>query len=91
MMGLLVICMVWQVVSLYILQSPSIYTDELARFLLIWVSFLGAAFYSGQNLHVAIDILSNRLGIAHQLKIRVFVYVIIVLFVLCVFVIGGDC
>ena len=33
----LVVCVVWQVFSRYVLNQPSTLTDELARFLMIWV------------------------------------------------------
>ena len=36
-MSLLVIDVPWQVFSRFILQDPSSFTEELARFLLIWV------------------------------------------------------
>ena len=34
----------WQVISRYIFSSPSSWTEEVARFLLIWIGVLGAAF-----------------------------------------------
>ncbi|MGJ8675406.1 MAG: TRAP transporter small permease, partial [Pseudoalteromonas sp.] len=37
-----VVC--WQVFSRFIMRSPSSYTEELARFLLIWIGVLGAAY-----------------------------------------------
>ena len=40
LLSLLVIDVVWQVFTRYILQAPSTFTDELARYLLIWVSLL---------------------------------------------------
>lgn len=43
-MSVLVICVVWQVFSRYVLNQPSTSTDELARFLMIWVGLLGAAY-----------------------------------------------
>ncbi|QHB16907.1 TRAP transporter small permease [Mannheimia pernigra] len=58
---LLVICVVWQVFSRFILQDPSVYTDELARFLFIWVGLIGAAYAFGQKKHLAIDLLATRL------------------------------
>lgn len=36
----LVVCVVWQVFSRYVLNQPSTLTDELARFLMIWVGLL---------------------------------------------------
>lgn len=43
----LVMCVVWQVFSRYVLNQPSTLTDELARFLMIWVGLLGAAYTVG--------------------------------------------
>ena len=40
-MSLLVVDVLWQVFSRFILQNPSSFTEELARFLLIWVGLLG--------------------------------------------------
>lgn len=90
LMGTLVLTVIWQVISRYILQSPSIFTDELARFLLIWVSLLGAAYYSGQNEHIAIDILPRRASAVNQYRLKLFTALLIALFVAFVFVIGGG-
>ncbi|MFC0180591.1 TRAP transporter small permease [Thorsellia kenyensis] len=53
----LVFCVVWQVFSRYVLNSPSTFTDELARFLFIWVALFGAAYTVGLKKHLAIDFL----------------------------------
>ena len=47
-------CTVWQVVSRYFLGISTSFTDELARFLFIWVSLLGAAYVFGKRGHIAI-------------------------------------
>lgn len=90
LMGTLVLCVVWQVISRYILNAPSTFTDELARFLLIWVSFLGVAYLSGRNAHVSIDVLSERLKPAQRVRLNVFINLVIILFVLSVLVYGGG-
>lgn len=89
-MGLLVLDVVWQVFTRYIIGSPSTFTDELARFLLIWVSLLGGAYASGKHLHLSIDIFSHRLSPAGQQKLAIVIYLIIIAFVTTVFVIGGS-
>ena len=48
LMALMVINVLWQVASRFILGSPSSFTDELARYLMIWIGILGAA-YVGQK------------------------------------------
>ncbi len=55
--AVLVACVVWQVFSRYVLESPSTVTDEMARFLFIWVALLGGAYTLGQRRHLAIDLL----------------------------------
>ena len=57
----LVCCVVWQVMSRYILNAPSTYTDEIARFLFIWVGLVGAAYALGKKKHLAIDLLAIKL------------------------------
>lgn len=57
--AVLVACVVWQVFSRYVLGTPSTVTDEMARFLFIWVALLGGAYTLGQRRHLAIDLLST--------------------------------
>jgi TRAP-type C4-dicarboxylate transport system permease small subunit len=90
LMVLLVADVVWQVVSRYVLGAPSPYTDEIARFLLIWVALLGAAYASGRNMHIAIDIFPERLGPVQRRRLDLLVDTIVILFVLLVPVIGGG-
>lgn len=59
-MSTLVLDVLWQVFSRYVLASPSSFTDELAGFLLIWVGLLGAAYVAGKNEHLAIDLLLQK-------------------------------
>ena len=57
LMSVLVIDVLWQVFSRYVLNAPSSYTDELAGFLLIWVGVVGAAYVAANREHLAIDLL----------------------------------
>ena len=88
-MGLMVINVLWQVFTRFIMSNPSSFTDELARYLMIWVGVLGAAYVSGKNMHVAIDVLSNRLTEKKQKNLSLFVHGIVIIFSLLVLVIGG--
>ncbi len=90
LMGILVINVVWQVFSRYVLNAPSTFTDELARFLLIWVSLLGVAYLSGQNAHISIDVLLHRLQPKSKFRLQLLIHSIIILFVFFVLVLGGG-
>ena len=89
-MTLMVINVLWQVASRFILGSPSSFTDELARYLMIWIGILGAAYVSGQNMHVAIDVLPRRFNITIQKRLKLLVQIVIILFCLTAMVIGGS-
>lgn len=88
-MGVMVVNVLWQVFSRYILGSPSTFTDELARYLLIWLGVLGAAYVSGRNMHVAIDVLPSPADSKVRKRIAYFVNGLIVIFAFGAFVVGG--
>lgn len=89
LMSVLVIDVLWQVFSRYLLSSPSSFTDELAGFLLIWVGVLGAAYVAGRKEHLAIDILIQRSPPARQRLLLYIIHSLIFLFALSVMVTGG--
>src|SRR6056297_3587351 len=89
LLPILVIDVLWQVFSRYVLSSPSSFTDELAGYLLIWVSLLGAAYVAGRQEHLAIDILLQRSRPARRRRIQLLIYLVILVFALSVMVIGG--
>lgn len=90
LMSVLVLDVLWQVFSRYILNSPSSFTDELAGYLLIWVSLLGAAYVAGRKEHLAIDILLRKSPPERQKKLMLSIEIIIFLFALLVMVVGGG-
>jgi TRAP-type C4-dicarboxylate transport system permease small subunit len=89
LMTILVLDVLWQVFSRYLLTSPSSFTDELAGFLLIWVGVLGAAYVAGRKEHLAIDILVQRSPPARQRFLLYLIHSLIFLFALSVMVTGG--
>lgn len=90
LMAVLVLDVVWQVITRFILRDPSSFTDELARFLLIWVGLLGAAYASGQRLHLAIDLVSERLTERRKQLLGALIELVVLVFAVCVLVIGGS-
>ena len=89
LMTVLVLDVLWQVISRYLLSSPSSFTDELAGFLLIWVGVLGAAYVAGRKEHLAIDILIQRSPPVRQRRLLYLIHSLIFLFALSVMVTGG--
>ena len=90
LMSVLVLDVLWQVASRYVMNSPSSYTDELAGFLLIWVGLFGAAYVAGKREHLAIDLLLQRSSDKRKRKLEIAISVIVILFAIVVMVIGGS-
>ncbi|MFD1616308.1 TRAP transporter small permease [Gelatiniphilus marinus] len=88
-MAVMVVNVLWQVFTRFVMGSPSSFTDELARYLMIWVGVLGAAYISGRRMHVAIDLLPARLNKEGQTKLKIFINWIIIVFCFSAFVVGG--
>jgi len=87
--GLLVIDVLGQVFSRYILNQSFAFTEELARFSLIWLSILGAAYLSGKREHLSMDFLYQKFSPKLKKKALIFIEISIFLFALIVMVIGG--
>lgn len=89
LMAIITINVLWQVFSRFVLQNPSSFTEELARYMLIWIGILGAAYVAGQKLHLAIDLLSTKLMGKSKSVLEIFIQLCIFIFSFFVMVIGG--
>jgi len=90
-MGASVLNVLWQVATRFLLGDPSPFTDELARYLLIWIGLLGGAYASGKQLHLAIDLLPLRLkGKKSGMVLTIVIKAVVFLFALFVLVLGGG-
>ncbi|WP_269520473.1 TRAP transporter small permease [Alteromonas sp. BMJM2] len=90
MMALLVLNVTWQVVTRFILPHPSSFTEELARFLLIWISLLGSAYAFHTHSHLGFDYLTKKLNQSGALMTARLGYTIVILFALGVLLVGGT-
>ncbi|MGB0372415.1 MAG: TRAP transporter small permease [Opitutales bacterium] len=54
---LLVVDVVWGVVTRYLLGSQAAWSEELARFLMVWLALLGAALACREQSHLGLDAL----------------------------------
>ncbi|MCP4658684.1 MAG: TRAP transporter small permease [bacterium] len=90
LMSAMVLNVLWQVFTRFVLRSPSSYTEEIARYLLVWVGLLGASYAAGKRLHLAIDLLPTRLEGASKRALSLFIESCAFLFALFVLVVGGG-
>lgn len=90
LMVLLVASVTWQVVSRYLFASPSSWTEEIARFLLIWIGTLGAAWAFRTNMHIGLDLLPKKLTGKAARNLHWLTLGTVTLFASTVLIIGGG-
>lgn len=89
LMFIAVMNVLWQVFTRWVLNDPSSYTEELARYLLIWIGLLGAGYAAGKKMHLAIDLVSNSLRGVRRYVLHILIDGLILAFAIFVMVIGG--
>jgi len=87
--ALLVLDVLFQVFSRYLLGTSFTWTEEFARFSLIWLTILGAAYLNGTQEHLSMDFLYQKFSESNQRKASILIEVLVFLFALIVMVIGG--
>lgn len=80
LLGLMVIITTAGVIWRYGFNSALSWSEELGRYLLVWVSFLGATLATYQKSHIGITLFFDRLPAKVQFWIEVIVDLIIILF-----------
>lgn len=88
-LSIMVVNVLWQVFTRFFTASPSSFTEELARYLMIWLGILGGAYVAGKNEHVAITVFTKKQKPKRQQQIQIFVRLTIVAFAFVGMVIGG--
>ena len=92
--GLLVIIMVpamtidifVQVVMRYVFSSPFMWAEEVARYLLVWISCLGSAYAVRKGMHISIAFVKEMFpGYVRVLMTISSHVIVIVFFVLCIY------
>ena len=90
LMVILVAAVSWQVISRYIFASPSSWTEEVARFLLIWIGVLGAAWAFRTGVHLGLDVLPKKLTGTSARILKLFTLLVVAAFSVSVLIIGGG-
>jgi TRAP-type C4-dicarboxylate transport system permease small subunit len=85
----IVVTVSWQVISRYVFHVPSSGSEELARFLLIWIGMLGGVYAYRTKAHLGLNILTMKLSAEKQLYALIFSHLAVLAFSISVLVIGG--
>jgi TRAP-type C4-dicarboxylate transport system permease small subunit len=85
----LVLIVAWQVFSRQVLNTPSTWSEELAKYVFIWLGLFGAALVFGERGHIAVDALVRKLPQRVQRWNAALGQIVIAAFTVLVLVYGG--
>jgi len=71
-LGIIVLVMFAQVVFRYTLNNSLSWSEELAKYLFIWLCFLGAAVGIRDRIHIGVDFLADRLPVKWKQYLELF-------------------
>ncbi|WP_080871938.1 TRAP transporter small permease [Oceanobacillus timonensis] len=80
---------VWQVLARYILNTPSTTSEEVIRMLLIWFSLTSAAYVFGQQKHISIVFIRDKLPVKGQVWLLRLSNIILFILAIILMIWGG--
>jgi len=85
----LVLDVLWGVFTRYAWGEQAKWSEELARFLLIWISLLGGAVAFGEKAHLGVDYFVGLMDPRVRKLLAVFGQLVILFFAATIFIFGG--
>jgi TRAP-type C4-dicarboxylate transport system permease small subunit len=90
LMAIMTLDVLWGVFTRYVMGAQASWSEELARYLLIWIGILGAAYASGKHMHLSIDLFPDSLTPEKKIRLAVIINLLVIFFVLAAMVVGGS-
>ncbi|NBC66337.1 MAG: TRAP transporter small permease subunit [Bacteroidetes bacterium] len=89
LMAVLVVDVTWQVISRYLLGEASSFSEEVARYLLIWIGLLGSSYAYRKKMHLAFDLFTDKAKGRVKFWMELVIHTFIICFSVVVLVFGG--
>lgn len=86
----LVLDVLWQVATRFVVGDPSKWTVELARYLMIWLAMLGTAVGFARREHLGLDYFKQQLHSDAQRPIEILGQLVIIAFAIWILLGGGT-
>lgn len=86
---LMILLTCWQVLTRYVLGTPSSWSEELVSYLFAWMALLGASLVVGERGHMNIPLLVEKVKPSIRKSLSIFAEMIAILFAGVILVYGG--
>ena len=88
-LGIMSVLVVYQVVTRYVFNAPSAYSEALSQYLFVWMIMFGSAYVYGSREHLTIDLLKDKFPAGLNMVVELVTNLCLFAFILVVCVIGG--
>ena len=80
MVPVMTVIIFMQVILRYIFLSPLSWPEELARYLMVWMSCLGSAYAVRKGMHISIVFIKNKLPQSAQAGVTIGIHLLVIIF-----------
>ena len=88
-LAIMTVLVVYQVITRYVFNAPSAFSEALSQYLFVWMIMIGSAYVYGSREHLTIDLLKDKFPPRLNMIIEVITNLCLFAFILLVCVIGG--
>lgn len=89
LVAVMTILVTWQVVTRYVFNNPSAISEQLAKYLFVWLVMIGAAYVFGKKDHMAVEFIKDLFSVKVKLILEIISEIIIAGFAIAVLIFGG--
>lgn len=87
--GIMTVLVTWQVITRYFFQSPSAITEQLSKYMFVWLVLLASAYVFGKREHMSIEFIREKFTGNTGLAINILIELIVMVFAFGILVYGG--
>ena len=88
-LSIMTILVVYQVVTRYVFNAPSAFSEALAQYLFVWMIMFGSAYVYGSKEHLTIALLKDKFPPAMNMVVEIITNICLLAFIWLVCVRGG--
>lgn len=89
LVAMMVVGCFWQVITRFLLHNPSKYTEELLRYMLIWLTMLGVPYAYGKESHLSINLITRTFTPKNMNKTKIGIECLVLFISVFVMIAGG--
>lgn len=87
--AVMVVLVTWQVVARYIFSSPVPWSEQLSKYLFVWLVLINGAYMFGKHGHMKVAFFQELLPQKIQRWLNIFIELVVIMFALAVLLYGG--